>query len=651
MDCENGAVGEDRSKIGEFKEEILQLAVLASQGEENSRTELLEKFNKCNKDTLVELIRSFDMSGSKANRKINDFKEQTLQLARLAFHEEEEKSQAELLEKLNKSNKDTIVELCRSFDIIGSKANRKEELVIIMMEFLKEQYSGTDTTDPDKKTKKRRRKNEGTHPSGGKPLKKMKLDGASLEIHGEEEASGAKYEENITKYSECDFDDSNNECANHEKGRFPKKKASLEPSERVNGVSENFVGAVPTEVQIFTDEQALFKTPSAKVVSTIEGDRTDMKTSGKKNASITKKKTTSKTDRKEKSCGKQMNKGDVKPRKLAAIPNKDELRQAVFFILDSADFATMTFGDVVKEVDKYFGKDLFEKKPLIRSLIEEELFRLAEEAEKKELEEEAAEVKARAEQAAKEGAKAGVNSGIDKAGALQVKDGKSEDAAKNKHDNSVENGLKGGVSVEVAENIYRSAAAESSQDGRCEHDRENENNGGDFTRNDNAVQDSISSDHVECSRDGEAERAKMDSNGEAVEGSEDGRTEASNSGENADTKDDRNQNGDKSALDVDDRGAEDSHCNKSGHVDCVEDVKAQEAGNTGNGENVVSHDTEKDAKRKEPIENTSTEQTLADAGDDGKTEDAEHNTNTKADVDSRADGTSENERTNCDTAN
>jgi hypothetical protein len=33
MDCENGAAGEDRSKVGEFKEEILQLAALASQGE------------------------------------------------------------------------------------------------------------------------------------------------------------------------------------------------------------------------------------------------------------------------------------------------------------------------------------------------------------------------------------------------------------------------------------------------------------------------------------------------------------------------------------------------------------------------------------------------------------------------------------------
>ncbi|KAF0921802.1 hypothetical protein E2562_020096 [Oryza meyeriana var. granulata] len=674
MDCENGAVGGDRSKVSEFKEEIQQLAALACHGEENSRTELLEKFNKCNKDTLVELIRSYGMAGSKANRKeelvtklmeflkvhcsvtdganpdkINDFKEQTLQLARLAFRDEEEKSRTELLEKLSKSNKDTLVELCRSFDIPGSKANKKDELVIIMMEFLKEHCSGTDDADPDKKTKKRRRKSEGTHLSGGKPLKKKKLDGTALEIHGEEEASGAKCEEHITKYSDCDLEDNRNECANHEKGQSPKEKASPEPSERINGyVSENFDVAALTEVQILSNEQALPKAPSAKVVCTVEGDKSDMKTSRKKNAFITKKKTTPKTDRKEKSCGKQMNRGDAKPRKLAAIPSRDELRQAVFLILDSADFATMTFGDVVKEVDKYFGKDLFEKKPLIRSLIEEELFRLAEEAEKKELEEEkAAEVKARAAQAAKERAKAGVNSGTDKAEALQVKDGKSEDAAKNKHGNSVEKVLKGGMSVEVAENINRSDAADSSQDGRCEHDRESENNVGDFARNHNAVQDANSGDHVECSRDGEAKRPKKKNNSEAIEGSEDGKTEASNSGENADTKDDSNQTGDKSAL----GGAEESYGNKNGeHVACVEDGKAQEAGNTENSENAVSHNR-KDAKRKEPMENANTEQTLTDVGDDDKTEDAEHNANTEADINSCADGTSEKGKTNSDTAN
>ncbi|KAG8063044.1 hypothetical protein GUJ93_ZPchr0003g17518 [Zizania palustris] len=328
MDCENGAGGEDRSKFSEFKEEIVQLAALAChEGQEETRTDLLDKFNKCTKDTLVELLRSFDMTGSKANRKeelvkklmeflklhcsgtdgtnpdkINDFKEQMLQLARLAFHEEEEKSWRELLEKLSKCNKDTLVELCRSFDIPGSKANKKEELVTVVMEFLKEYCSDTDATNIDKKTKKRRRKSEGSNLSGGRPLKKKKSDGTAPETHGEDEGDEAKCEDDRTKYSECNFEGSENECANDEKGQVSNEEACPEPSERTNGhMSENFDGVALTEVQILTDEQALSRTPYGRVVSTVERERIDMKASRKKNDAIAKKNTIPKTNRKEKS--------------------------------------------------------------------------------------------------------------------------------------------------------------------------------------------------------------------------------------------------------------------------------------------------------------------------------------------------------------
>uniref|UniRef100_A0A0A9DNR4 Uncharacterized protein n=1 Tax=Arundo donax TaxID=35708 RepID=A0A0A9DNR4_ARUDO len=51
---------------------------------------------------------------------VNDLREEILQLAGHACHEEEEKSRTELLEKLNVCKRDTLIELCRSFDIIGS---------------------------------------------------------------------------------------------------------------------------------------------------------------------------------------------------------------------------------------------------------------------------------------------------------------------------------------------------------------------------------------------------------------------------------------------------------------------------------------------------------------------------------------------------
>ncbi|KAG8063043.1 hypothetical protein GUJ93_ZPchr0003g16839 [Zizania palustris] len=302
----------------------------------------------------------------------------------------------------------------------------------------------------------------------------------------------------------------------------------------------------------------------------------------------------------------------------------------------------MTFGEVVKEVDKYFGKDLFEKKPLIRSLIEEELFRLAEEAEKKELEEEeAAEAKARAEVATKGMTQDGVNSGIDKAEELQVdKDVKSEDAAKIEDGNRVEQVLKAWISVDD-ESRNRIDAAESSQDGQCEHDRRNENNGGDFTRDDNA-QDINRGDHVECSRD--CDRLKKNNNSEAMGGSEDGKSDEANTGENDVTKDGINRNGGKSALD-DVCGAEPTLDGENGeNATCLEEGKAEETGNVENSENTASHDA-KDGKGKEAMENANTEQSITGANDDGKTEYAEHTVNTKADVDLPADDATENGKT------
>jgi hypothetical protein len=41
--------------------------------------------------------------------------------------------------------------------------------------------------------------------------------------------------------------------------------------------------------------------------------------------------------------GKQESKGDTKPRKHAMKPSKEELREAVFLILDTADFATVRY--------------------------------------------------------------------------------------------------------------------------------------------------------------------------------------------------------------------------------------------------------------------------------------------------------------------
>ncbi|WVZ57262.1 hypothetical protein U9M48_007667 [Paspalum notatum var. saurae] len=588
---------------------------------------------------------------------VTDLREQILQLIEHDCQEQEEKLQGELLEKLNRCKRDTLIELCRSFHVIGSRANRKEELVSFLMEFVKDHCSGIDGTNSDKKIKKRRRVKE-ENLSTGKPSKKKKQEGG-------QEVDGNKGVEDRAKYSDYDLMDSRYVCADSKKGKFPNEPPDFEPSERINGsMSANLDGVSRSEVPITTDELAMITTPPMKLVTTAEGDSTDMKALKNKNSSITKKKATPKEDLKIKMCGKRESKGDTKPQKQAMKPSKDELREAVFLILDTADFATMTFGDVVKEVDKYFGKDLFERKPLVRSLIEEELFRLTEEAEKKELEEEeAAGAKARAEQAAEEMVQVQtVESGINKQNILQAdQNGNTKDSSKNLNSSTNEKGVDIGASVESAVKRNSSDAAEGSEGQKADADTNNKNICDELTKDSKGekLAPIADSDNViQGSSHGEAETMKND-NVETLEGYKDSKMEGAGNGENDDTEDCRNEgirSGNVGNNAEAANGCEAEGSNDHGNSECVEhteDGKAQEAINNEKFENSFKADEaninensgkpqeannneksanveihgDKDSTAKEGDINV--EQSQADGGGNGKAEDAEHSARSK----------------------
>ncbi|XP_048561343.1 DEK domain-containing chromatin-associated protein 1-like isoform X1 [Triticum urartu] len=506
--------------------------------------------------------------GAKTEKGFNEvsvFREQILQLAGIACHEEEGKSRTELLEKLKTCNKVMLVELCRSFDVPGSTSTKKDELVTIVMEFLMEHCSGIIYTDPDKaqllscqKFKKRKRKKNGADLSGGEPSKKRKPDGTLLEFCSQEEADGRKAVEDRTNHSEFSLRDSRDEL--------------------VNDSALGKLAVVPLPGVLFpTDEQTLITTPSAKLFSNVENDTMDMAASMKKNISVTKKKAIQNTDSKEKSGGKTMSRGDAKPWKQAPKPSKDELRQAVSCILGAANFATMTFGEVVKAVDKYFGKDLFERKPLVRALIEEELFRLAKEAERKEVEEEEAmEAKVKA---AKDSARDGrVESDIDKE-EYEVEagpDGKSKDAEKIGNSKSSDKGGKSGICVKAGEKgNSNAAAAENLQDGKSEVDDTRKKEFSKDCEAEKIVQNANGDGGMEMLRDGEAETGN-NCNGNTIGGS----------GEKDDTTDGRCEEGraEKDAENAGDCEPEESETNEPEEE--VKDVKSKEA--SGN-EITLSH--------------------------------------------------------------
>ncbi|GJN31760.1 hypothetical protein PR202_gb20218 [Eleusine coracana subsp. coracana] len=505
-----------------------------------------------------------------------------------------EKSRTELLERLNVCNRDTLIELCRSFDLIGSRANRKEELVSFLMKFVKEHSSAIDGTNPDKKIKKRRRMKEEDNLSCGKLLKKKKQESTALETQDEEEANMSKAAEN----SECDGKNNRYPCAEIKNGEFPNEKSDLEPIVRINcSISDNIDAATLNEAQITSSISLGTMFSSVK--------------------------------------GKKGSKGDTNPRKQATKPSRDELREAIVLILDSTDFATVTFGDVVKEVDKYFGKDLFERKPLIRSLIEEELFRLSEEAEKKELEEEeAAEAKARAEQSTKGMAQVQtVGTGIKK----QNKNVPGQNCKTKDCDNGHEKDGKGGSSIKRNSND----AAESLHNGIVDaHTKIGDNKPTNDSKCDK-VSISINKDvDIQGFRTGEVAIVNLKNNNiDTLEGSKDDRTDACN-GEHDDTEygrteGGRSENGDNNADDINGCEAEESRSRADDErVKHVGNGKAKEASNDKSSNVAIGSDN--DGKGKEG--NIDVEQSPTDGGGDGKAEDAVHSANTKVDVDSGENG-------------
>ncbi|GJN40840.1 hypothetical protein PR202_gn00251 [Eleusine coracana subsp. coracana] len=609
MDCQDGAgpgsgAGEDRSKVIDLRERILQLAGHDCHEEgEKSRVELMEDLNICKRDALVELCHSFDIAGSRANRKeelvsfLMKFLKNKCSLADATIPVKE-KSRTELLERLNVCKRDTLIELCRSFDLIGSRANRKEELVSFLMKFVKEHSSAMDGTNPDKKIKKRRRMKEEDNLSCGKLLKKKKQESTALETQDEEEANISKAAENRRNYSECDGKNNRYPCADIKNGEFPNEKADLEPIVRINcSISDNVEATTLNEAQI-TSSFSL-----GTMFSFVKG--------------------------------KKGSKGDANPRKQATKPSRDELREAIVLILDSTDFATVTFGDVVKEVDKYFGKDLFERKPLIRSLIEEELFRLSEEAEKKELEEEeAAEAKARAEQSTKEMAQVQtVGTGIKK----QNKNVPGQNCKTKDCDNGHEKDGNGGSSIKR----NSSDAAESLHNGIVDAHRKIGDNEPTNDSKCGKVSISINKDvDIQGSRTGEVAIVNLKNNNiDTLEGSEDDRIDACNrehdDTEYGRTQGGRSENGDNNADDINGCEAEESRSYADyERVKHVGNGKAKEASNDKSSNVAIRSDN--DGKGKEG--NIDVEQNPADGGGDGKAEDAVHSANTKVDVDSGKNG-------------
>jgi len=356
-------------------------------------------------------------------------KNNILQFSGYVWGENEEKLKGKVKEKLEKYNKENLLNLCDLLDIhVAKTSNKKEEIVAKLIEFLESPHVTTDVLLVEKvqtlKAKKRKRKSKGTpgktrgRTPGKSPRKKQKKSVISKEGRNEEEEEGEeddvegenenesdslegeddppeseKVAEEVDEEEEEEEDDEDYVQKKKDLKRSSKKASKRKKSNENAGKKKSESKSIETsprkalrspKVSTAKDlsgdnaDSSPHSSPTSKVFSRknkkekIEVDKTpvadDKKQSRKRaNASVAK----SNTKEKE---GKNKAKG----KSSKSDPSDDDIRSAISDILQGVDFNTATFTDILKQLAGKFDIDFSEKKAYLKNMIQEELSKLAE---------------------------------------------------------------------------------------------------------------------------------------------------------------------------------------------------------------------------------------------------------------------------------
>lgn len=356
-------------------------------------------------------------------------KNNILQFSGYVWGDNEEKLKGKVKEKLEKYNKENLLNLCDLLDIhVAKTSNKKEEIVAKLIEFLEAPHVTTDVLLEEKvqtlKAKKRKRKSKGTpgksrgRTPGKSPGKKQKKSAVSKEERrneeeeeGEEddmegenendnESSGGEEEEEEDKVAEEVAEEEEEEDDDEDYGQKKKgqKRSSKKRSNRKK--SNDNAGKNKSESKgIETSPRKALRSPKGSTAKDLSGDNVDSSPHSSPSSKVfsrknkkeksevdktpvaddkkqSRKRTTAsvaKSNTKEKE-GKNKAKG----KSTKSDPSDDDIRSAISDILQGVDFNTATFSDILKQLVGKFDIDFSEKKAYLKNMIHEELNKLAE---------------------------------------------------------------------------------------------------------------------------------------------------------------------------------------------------------------------------------------------------------------------------------
>uniref|UniRef100_A0A1D1XML3 Protein DEK n=2 Tax=Anthurium amnicola TaxID=1678845 RepID=A0A1D1XML3_9ARAE len=346
--------------------------------------------------------------------KASNFKSHIFQFSGFVWHENEEKQRAKVKEKLDKCIKNKLLDFCDVFDIPVSRAtSRKEDLVEKLLDFMVAPQATTDMILAEKeqsmKSRKRKRLSRGrvSRSTPGKRLRKKRTkgevtpkseksenetededgDGEEGEDGGDEDnENGLPDEDEVIKHSENEESESEHdeeEEYSHKGRQDPKKRSK----KRGSSVKEYKKAMTPKKAPPRASTRSPTKTSSKRKAD--EGKDANEKgfLKKKKDDMTPKKKMAShKTNMEEKrTIGKKSGRGKAKSDQTSESgPTEEELKKTICEILKEVDFNTATFTDILKKLASHYDMDLTARKPSIKHMIQDELTKLADEADDEE---------------------------------------------------------------------------------------------------------------------------------------------------------------------------------------------------------------------------------------------------------------------------
>ncbi|URE36954.1 DEK C terminal domain [Musa troglodytarum] len=322
-----------------------------------------------------------------------NFKNHILQFSGFVWHESDEKQRAKMKEKLDKYVKDTLLDLCDLFDLPASKANtKKEDLVVKLLDFLVAPHPTNEgILSEDKQSTKSRKRKRVAQGSGSKSIDhthnkiSRKKQTKSEETLSEEDKSAQEMdnEDDIKNEGEKSESEEASEEDAHDEEDSGKVKQDKKKTSKQGSVGKEKMGSsskkVPTPATTKSPTQSSSKRSKAEYDDDIGAKVFFRK---KRTVDSPVKKSTPRSDKKEKDTGKKVAKSKAKSE--AEHPSKEELREKICEILKEVDFNTATFTDILKQLATHYKVDLTPRKASIKLLIQEELTKLAEVAQEDE---------------------------------------------------------------------------------------------------------------------------------------------------------------------------------------------------------------------------------------------------------------------------